>query len=106
MIIHARVFAASTFALIALSTSATAQAAYHRTFFGGNSYDRVQGVTVDAQNHMYVTGHTVSTNLDSVLPAANGYDTSSNGNLDVLVAVFDSDLQNVLHWTLLASSIE
>jgi hypothetical protein len=104
MSIQARVLVSSALALFGLTTAASAQLAYHRTFFGGNSYDRVQGVTVDAQNHAYVTGHTASTNLDSVLPATNGYDTTSNGNLDALVAVFDSDLQHVLHWTLIGGS--
>ena len=57
-------------------------------FLGGNGGDRCQGLAVDAQGRVYVTGQTSSTDFVVRFPAGTaGYDKTPDGNLDAYVAI-------------------
>ncbi len=58
----------------------------YSTFFGGSNYDYGQAIAV-ANNKIYVTGYTTSTDL----PLVNAYSSTLNGNSDAFVAEFDPE---------------
>lgn len=71
------------------------------TFLGGDNNEVVEDMLLDRAGNIYVTGWTGSTDF----PAAIGaYDSSFNGYLDLYVAKFDGDLQNLLACTYIGGS--
>lgn len=53
------------------------------TYLGGPLQDQIRDVAVDAQNNVYITGGTESSNFPTT---PGSYDQSPNGNYDVFVA--------------------
>ncbi|MHC4953260.1 MAG: DUF7948 domain-containing protein [Planctomycetota bacterium] len=70
------------------------------TYFGGNEYDRIEGIEVDADGNIYVTGPTSSTDF----PTANPIQASLAGDQDTFVTKFDSTGQAVLFSTYLGGT--
>jgi hypothetical protein len=51
------------------------------TYLGGNYFDGIRAVALDASDNVYVAGDTLSANFP-----VNGFDPTQNGNLDAFVA--------------------
>ena len=61
------------------------------TYWGGNGSEAVRALSVDLNGNVYVTGETSSKNF----PTTKGdYDAKFNGNTDIFIAKFDSDLSS------------
>ncbi|MFX1532614.1 MAG: SBBP repeat-containing protein, partial [Promethearchaeota archaeon] len=67
------------------------------TFLGGSGPDYAYGIAIDTVNNTYVTGSTDSSNF----PTPVGYNTSSNGDIDVFVTKFNSTGNGVVFSTYL-----
>jgi hypothetical protein len=100
----------------------------YSTYFGGNNFDRGQGIAVDTNGSVYITGCTASTNFPttnavvlqlvrtnsvgtnqvSVTNHWNGYQlnnsTNKTASYDAFVAKFDPTGTNLLYSTLLGST--
>ena len=73
--------------LVSLRLNAQSSCSFFSTYFGGNQFDEIKGVCVDANKNNYIIGNTYSTDL----PITNGLinDTASGG-YDVFLAKIDS----------------
>ncbi|MBF8278007.1 MAG: hypothetical protein HW390_3080 [Candidatus Brocadiaceae bacterium] len=71
------------------------------TFLGGHANDYGKAIAIDAGGYVYVAGSTSSKDFPTT-PGA--YDTSSNGDSDVFVSMFNSGLANLLLSTLQGGS--
>ena len=71
------------------------------TFLGGSNPDIGYSIITAGGGNVYVTGATASTNFPTT-PGA--YDTSPNGNYDVFVSRFDSNLTSLMASTFLGGS--
>ena len=63
------------------------------SYFGGPSIEYCSATGIDAQNNLYITGHTLSTSNIATLGA---FQTTLNGNFDLYVAKFSS--AGALQW--------
>lgn len=61
----------------------------YSTFFGGNGRDGSEGIAVDANERVYLTGFSLSS--DTTFPLKNAFDTTRSGNSDAFVAKFNAD---------------
>ncbi len=57
------------------------------TYFGGNDFDRAQGISVAKDGSCYITGRTSSVNF----PTKEAYSDTYNGGYDVFVSKFDTE---------------
>jgi Beta-propeller repeat len=57
----------------------------YSTYFGGSGTDQGNGIAVDCQGNVYVTGETISTNF----PTASPFQSALKGTEDAFVAKFD-----------------
>ncbi len=64
--------------------SSDGQSLVYSTYFGGTSYDYGNGIAVDSNEYIYVTGGTWSEDF----PLKNPYQANKQGYLDAFVAVF------------------
>ena len=81
------------------------------TYLGGDNWEFGYALAIDAEQNVYVTGHTASASAEAPFPTTPGaYDRDYNGaggaNVgdDSYVAKFDSALQNLLASTYLGGS--
>jgi len=58
------------------------------TYYGGNNHELITKVKVDDSNKVYVTGHTLSSDLPC---SANAYRNSLSGNENAFLGVFDAN---------------
>lgn len=63
------------------------------TFIGGNNYDCAYSVATDSSGGIYITGWSASPDYP-VTPSA--FDTSHNGNADVVISMFSNDLTSLI----------
>ena len=70
------------------------------TYFGGSGVDVAYGVTVDANNTPYITGHTFSTDF----PTQNPLQASNGGEADAFIARFNSGGSGLIYSTYLGGS--
>jgi len=68
------------------------------TFIGSGSDDTVQDIDLDAENNIYVTGHTTSENFPTTQGA---FDKTQNGNLDAFVLKMESNGTDLIYSTFL-----
>jgi len=74
------------------------------TFFGGSGSDSdTQGLAVDSEGSVYISGTTRSTDLPTT-PGA--WDTTYGGGSDAVLAKFDSALSTLLYSTYLGGSLD
>ena len=59
----------------------------YSTYLGGSDSDVGCGIDIDNQGNAYVTGYSWSTNFPVT---GNAYDSSYNGNADIVVAILDT----------------
>lgn len=71
------------------------------TYLGGNLGDGIEGVSLDAQGNVYVSGATFSTNFP-VTPDA--YQKTAGGKGDLFVAVLSNDLSHLIYGSYLGGS--
>lgn len=75
------------------------------TFLGGISYDNAKDVTIDRAGNIYVTGYTGSTNFPT-FPNPGAYqNTITNGEWDVFVSKFNSNLSTLLDSTYIGGTL-
>ena len=81
------------------------------TFLGGDNWEFAYALAIDAQQNVYVCGHTASASPNAPFPTTPGaYDRSYNGaggadvGDDAYVAKFDANLQHLLASTYLGAS--
>lgn len=92
-------------ATVLAALPAGAQSSQLSTFFGGNDYDRVQGVGVAPDGRVFVTGNTSSTNFSGVFGlASGGHSKQFQGGADAFVAALSADLSKVEAWTYLGGT--
>ena len=72
------------------------------THVGGTGEDSAQGVAIDRQDAIYVTGSTTSADL----PAVGSYQSQNAGENDVFVAKIDSQRTAMLYCTYLGGSLD
>jgi PKD repeat protein/methionine-rich copper-binding protein CopC len=60
----------------------------YSTYLGGNSADRGNGIGVDNNGNIYITGYTTSTNFPIT---SDAYQTTSGGDSDVFLSKFSSN---------------
>jgi hypothetical protein len=72
----------------------------YSTFIGGNEYDNVQSMAIDASGNVYVTGHTYSSDF----PTLNASDSSHNGESDCFVFKLSSTGDTLLYSTFVGGS--
>jgi hypothetical protein len=70
----------------------------YSTYLGGTGGDQGRSIDVDAQDHAYVAGETISTDFPST---PGSYDTTPNGNLDVFVTKLSTDGGSLVYSTFL-----
>ncbi|MFW9923674.1 MAG: SBBP repeat-containing protein [Candidatus Thorarchaeota archaeon] len=70
------------------------------SFLGGTGYDRANGIALDSQGNILITGHTTSPDF----PTANPYQAACAGSLDVFVAKIDPLGQNLNFSTYIGGS--
>jgi hypothetical protein len=71
------------------------------TFIGGNYFDYAYALAVDSSGNVIITGTTQSSDY----PVTNGaYDTTFNGNSDVIVSKLNSSLTSLLSSTFIGES--
>lgn len=63
------------------------------TYLGGTKSDYANAIIIDADNNIYITGHTKSTDFPTTTGA---YDETANGNYDAFVVKINSDLTSIL----------
>lgn len=80
-------FLLAIFSLVNTSIICQPTCSYFSTYFGGNQFDEIKSICVDANKNCYVIGNTYSNNLPITPGLIN--DTAS-GNYDVFLAKFDS----------------
>jgi uncharacterized repeat protein (TIGR01451 family) len=61
----------------------------YSTFIGGSRNEYATGVGLDAAGNVYVSGFTVSSEVEGFPVTANGYDTSYNNNGDLFLVKYD-----------------
>lgn len=66
-----------------LKLNATGSALLYSTYIGGSSSDNARDIRIDADNNVYITGQTSSTNFPTTTGA---YDRTQNGSSDAYVA--------------------
>ena len=71
------------------------------TFLGGSDYDEGWAIEIDTNGDVFITGWTNSNNFPTTEDA---YDTSHNGNYDVFISKFNSDLSNLIASTYLGGT--
>jgi hypothetical protein len=74
----------------------------YSTYLGGSTYDRCRGIAVDGSGCAYVTGATWSTDF----PTHSAYDSSFNGDYDVIVAKFAAEGNSLVYCTFLGGSAQ
>ncbi len=79
------------------------------TLLGGNNYDTVSSIVVDASGNVYVAGSTSSVDFPITPGAFKATRVDAKGNIvdqgsDAFVAKFDSNLQNLLASTFLGGN--
>jgi hypothetical protein len=67
------------------------------TYLGGTQVDELQGIGIDANNNIYVTGRTASANFPVTTNTA--YQSSPGGAFDGHISVLSPDLTTVLYST-------
>ncbi len=67
------------------------------TYLGGDQTDEIQGIGVDKNDNIYVTGRTASTNFP--VTKAIAYQQTIGGTYDGHISVLSSDLSKVLYST-------
>ncbi len=70
------------------------------TLLGGNTTDNAYSIALDANNDVYVTGNTLSSDF----PTLNGFDRTINGNFDAFVTKIRSDGSGIIYSTFLGGS--
>ncbi len=71
------------------------------TFLGGGDLEVASHIRIGSSGNIYVTGWTTSSDFPTT---SDAYDTTPNGNYDVFVSMFDSDLETLLSSTYLGGS--
>jgi uncharacterized protein (TIGR03437 family) len=82
--------------------NAAGSALVYSTYLGGNWYDDVYGIAVDAAGNAYVTGHTGSTNF----PTRNPLQAANRGLDDVFVAKLNATGSALVYSTYLGGSAD
>jgi len=67
------------------------------TYLGGNLTDEIQGIALDANDNIYVTGRTASTNFP--ITTATAYQKTLGGADDGHISVLSADLSTILYST-------
>ncbi|MEP7327020.1 MAG: Ig-like domain-containing protein [Gemmatimonadota bacterium] len=71
------------------------------TLMGGQDDDRTEGISIDAQGYVYITGSTDTRNLPFL---AGGFQPNLKSNNDMMVVKFSPDLSTVLYGTYVGGS--
>ena len=73
----------------------------YATYIGGSEHDEGHGIAVDDSGHVYVAGHTASTNYPTT---AGAYDESFNSYSDAVVTKVDPEGSTLVYSTFLGGS--
>lgn len=71
------------------------------TYFGGSGSDSANGITVDNQGNIYITGQTKSTDFPTT---SNAYQTSLKGGADAFIVKLSKDGTTLLYSTYLGGN--
>jgi len=87
--------------LLTVAVPLEAQVLNFSTYFGGNAFDRAQGVDIDDQGFIYLAFNVHSSNLPT---SENAYDRTYGGGTDAYVAKLTADGKNLVWATYLEGS--
>ncbi len=73
----------------------------YSTFVGGSSYEIGEGITIDYNDNVYVTGWTKSPDFPTSI---NAYDTSYNGNQDIFIFKLNSTGSELIYSTFIGAN--
>ncbi len=72
------------------------------TYIGGSSYDLAMAIALDSEEHVYIAGHTQSTDFPVRLGLS--YDVYYSGSTDGFICKFDKDLHRLISSTFLGGT--
>jgi hypothetical protein len=72
------------------------------TLIGGNSYDNPDGIYVDNDGNVFLTGQTQSTNFPGI--GVSSYQSQNNGGSDAVLVMLSADFKELLYSTYMGGS--
>ena len=84
--------------------NATGSTLVYSTYFGGAQGETGRGVAVDAFGNAYIVGDTFSSGANDYPTTVGAYDTTFNGNNDVVLTVFNTAATGYLYSTFLGGA--